>query len=529
MWISYAGKDSGKLVEAFVQLAKKQLPTLDVKKYKKRIEVAAKLSDGDQAETGPKGDDEWPVDEIPSDGARVGAEEFYLLSMESLFELVLEIAFESRVLVILSPAYFQSEPCLQELAALCCRKDALDPLFILNGVTHDEIRQGQITVENHNATTSTTINLTKELATTRAGLPQLDSFDLFGELSEATAKLYLQKLASLNVPEISVDGAQTIATAVDNHFRIRESTDKYQSTLRDSDCRRYVDWFSKGFGVKLFEKLNEGSKKYSAKCILDELFSNTVGMVDTLSNALHELDQSRVDSDRDRQRWNLGISELAGLYALTLIDYDTFASLGELSRGSDLQYLNFSAGERQTSLRASVVNATIRNSYLRLMPLNKTSVPTEIDTPSISLRELDSSASSPNKHAEREFVETLYAWALQKTRDDCPKGNPDHTTRMNERERQDLRGRINAYRNRHGIGSLVLIVEKGRFSVDGSWWDLWVKVHDALNDGAVLHGRVMLQGVVITENNNTSTIRMHPDFEERLTYVEDLLNDFYLK
>ncbi len=72
-------------------------------------------------------------------------------------------------------------------------------------------------------------------------------------------------------------------------------------------------------------------------------------------------------------------------------------------------------------------------------------------------------------------------------------------------------------------------MEKARFSSGTCWWELWDEVHQALNDGAQLHSRVMLQGVVTTDHDGTASINMHPEHEERMIYIEELMERYYLK
>ncbi|MFK7892458.1 MAG: hypothetical protein AB8B63_16690, partial [Granulosicoccus sp.] len=397
MWISYAGRDSTHLVEAVEHQLTSTCPQVEITRYKKRIHIIDQLNSAEASDT-QKQDDEWPEatgDAIVTPSA---TEQFYLLPMERLVNLVLRISESPRVLVILSPAYFHSLPCLQELVALICNKCRTTPLFVLNGITHTQIKAGRID-SGEDAAGETIIELAQALVRARDKLTLPTSVGDFDTLTENTAKQYLTSIPEGNVIAVSeittyVAGHDTIATpagkdhagstrstitqsaasiaeAVERYYLSAAMSSDYPEHLLQIDRERYTQWFAKGFGGKLLTaletSLNNGrSIENPADIIINRLLDKPADMHRQIDEALSLLHGQKEHNNNDK--WNEGVSELAGLYALTLIDYDMFIKHGKFNRASRLLFLQFTAGDIHTRFRASVVNATLSNSLLRIRP-----------------------------------------------------------------------------------------------------------------------------------------------------------------
>ena len=236
-----------------------------------------------------------------------------------------------------------------------------------------------------------------------------------------------------------------------------------------------------------------------------------------------------IRDSHNTDKWNEGVSELAGLYALTLIDYDHFIKHGKFNSASRLLFLQFTSGEIHARFRASVVNATVSNSLLRIRPAPAETPSHAPETPGFSLGTPASSAAQDEKRVARDFVQTLHAWVRHRLADTCPLGDPNHPTGLNKQERAELRGRIAAHKDMHGEGSLVVFVENSQFSSGVHWVDAWDYVHEQLNDGAEKgsDSEIKLRGVIISEHDSGATITMHRQYERRLIYIRNLLTDHY--
>lgn len=559
MWISYAGRDSSELVESVVSELNARCSKLQVNRYKKRINVFEQLSSEGQSLSDKRAQDDWPAHELIGTGER---EQFHLLPMDALFELVVEIAFSPRALVVLSPAYFQSEPCLQELAAIISLEMRSLPLFVLNGITHEEIGKGVITVNTEGKSVENpAIDIAAELVRVREEAHEMNKVGCFSDLTVKGVKSYLQRIVKHNMPETeqgisSAEGtvepsskrpvcividpkssksASTIGEGVKAHFVDRPGIATYYQILQHSDCERFRRWFETKFGKVLLDQINRHrANPIPAIELVQQLMNDPNDVHQLIVDALHVMNEERAEAPadglgnfKDDDNWNFGISELAGLYALTLIDHESLVSLKGNST-PDLSFVTFSVSNFQASFQACIVNSSLQESMIRIRPVDESSKSGAPKTPSFEVYEKEMSAGDDEQAYVREFVEALHVYVARRSSMSCPKSDPNHATKMSNADRLILRGQVKGFRKTHGPGSLIITINRAGVTSGRNWWDAWDEVHAALNDGAAPHSVVRLRGIVINQRDDTTTIQMHKDYEERLGYIYELLEDHYL-
>jgi hypothetical protein len=334
---------------------------------------------------------------------------------------------------------------------------------------------------------------------------------------------------SANESEHFDSAAKRIASEAHSYFLSASRPDKAPVEFRNSDQQLYTDWFGLGWGKNLLDRLKCDGVDCSPHSVFQSMRREPEQFHEYIKQALTQLAPTDGASSQNIDDWNEGISELAGLYALSLLDYEIFSNPALLNKTSDLLYVSFPKGEYQSAFQACVTNATRSGARLQVRPPLENDPSKSPSVPGLFLTDVGLSAGSGVKTPEREFVETLYWWAYQRDKSSCPGSDEDHATGMSEQERGELRDRVNLYQDRYGgPGSLVLIIDKAKFTSGKNWWESWSQLLAALNDGVIRKDdKVKLRGIVLKQPGQGALVTMHPKYGRRLAALKDMLERYY--
>ena len=509
-WISYAGSDGSDLVESIVAELVKQESKLEILRYRKMSEFA------DDAVTPPGGTaiessewPDWPVSEPPAgtDESK-DSHHYHLLPMERIVDLVLAIADCPRVLVVLSPAYFNSTPCLQELAALLLSERRPTPVVVLNGIDHSSFLD--------DATVSAYVNKLLDAH------KKSNVSDDMGFIDVDKKEVLTDKLKKWIEGNLVSDQRECKVLCEELDKKLCTISNSWSSGADGLDRKRCISWLERGLGKRFLQVLSEVDQEtHSAGWFADRILLDSL---ETETLVCETLDKIHQDGDWKKADLKIMISELAGLFALTLIDVESFAlNVNRNPKDRGFWFINFKTDERHQEFKAMVANASLQDSLLRLTPATGAGL-----APQGQVHEVvpKPAAATASETAERQFVEKLYSVCAAKPASKLIKNDLNHVTCLDAETREDLRGRVRRYQRLMGRGVFSLQIRQEQFDTGSQWWATsWQELHDAINDGAAAADRIHVPGIVIGTGQH-NTLQFHDAYQDRLTVIRLILEKY---